>query len=267
MSEGLKFMILLLSGLVGLVLVMSLLVINRLRKKRTLTGSQSSSRKDLLLNISYESLLKATGGFSSANIIGAGSFGSVCKGILDPDQTVVSVRDFKPCTRLSIAIDVASALEYLHHHSEKPIVHCDSKPSNFLLDNDMTTHVEYGMGNQFSTNGDVYSYGKLLLEIFTGKRSTSDMFTEGLGLHNFVKMAVPDQISEVLDPLFVAGGEEGEKTAEENIKKGQIQESLITILKIRLVCSIKSPQERMDTSDVVNNLQTVKSTLVRCGIR
>lgn len=123
------------------------------------------------------------------------------------------------------------------------------------------------MGNQFSTNGDVYSYGKLLLEIFTGKRSTSDMFTEGLGLHNFVKMAVPDQISEVLDPLFVAGGEEGEKTAEENIKKGQIQESLITILKIRLVCSIKSPQERMDTSDVVNNLQTVKSTLVRCGIR
>ena len=46
----------------------------------------------MLQNVSYESLLKATGGFSSANLIGAGSFGSVYKGILDPDQTVVAVK-------------------------------------------------------------------------------------------------------------------------------------------------------------------------------
>ena len=90
---------------------------------------------------------------------------------------------------------------------------------------------EYGMGSQVSTNGDVYSYGILLLEIFTGKRPTSDMFTEGLDLHNFVKMALPDQILQVLDPLFLVGGvQEGEETAEENIKKGQIRESLIAIL-------------------------------------
>ncbi|KAH9736446.1 putative receptor-like protein kinase [Citrus sinensis] len=221
-SNGFKLMIPLLSGLVGLVLVMSLLIIDRLRRKRTVTSSESSSRKDLLLNVSYESLLKATGGFSSANLIGTGSFGSVYKGILDPDQTVVAVKvlflhqrgalksfmaecealrnirhrnlvkiitacsssdfqgnDFKALVyefmhhgsleswlhpesasddlnysprilsflqRLNIAIDVASALEYLHHHCKKPIVHCDLKPSNVLLDNDMTAHVgDFGL--------------------------------------------------------------------------------------------------------------------------
>lgn len=48
--------------------------------------------------------------------------------------------------RLNIAIDVACALEYLHHFCETPIVHCDIKPSNVLLDNDMVAHVgDFGL--------------------------------------------------------------------------------------------------------------------------
>jgi serine/threonine protein kinase len=48
---------------------------------------------------------------------------------------VVSARD-----ALSIVVDVADALEYLHHN-QGTIVHCDIKPSNTLLDDSMTTHV------------------------------------------------------------------------------------------------------------------------------
>ena len=54
--------------------------------------------------------------------------------------------------RLNIAIDIACALDYLHNYSVQPIIHCDLKPSNILLDNDMIAHLsDFGLARLLST--------------------------------------------------------------------------------------------------------------------
>ncbi|KAL6131644.1 hypothetical protein ACLB2K_070018 [Fragaria x ananassa] len=57
--------------------------------------------------------------------------------------------------RLNIAVDVASALCYFHDHCEPQIIHCDIKPSNILLDDDMAARVgDFGLARLISVTTD-----------------------------------------------------------------------------------------------------------------
>ncbi|XP_049931737.1 receptor kinase-like protein Xa21 [Nymphaea colorata] len=70
--------------------------------------------------------------------------------------------------RLDIMIDVACAIEYLHHDFFEPILHCDLKPSNVLLGGDMIAYVaDFGIA-------------KILV------RSKSSTLTETLGTTGYI---------------------------------------------------------------------------------
>ncbi|KAF3455323.1 hypothetical protein FNV43_RR05771 [Rhamnella rubrinervis] len=64
-------------------------------------------------------------------------------------------RNLSLIERLNVAIDVASALHYLHDQCETTILHCDIKPSNVLLDNDMVAHLgDFGLARLLLTTNN-----------------------------------------------------------------------------------------------------------------
>ncbi|TYG83060.1 hypothetical protein ES288_D01G138600v1 [Gossypium darwinii] len=179
--------------------------------------------------------------------------------------------------RLDVAIDVASALDYLHHDCEVPVVHCDLKPSNFLLDQDMTAKVgdfglarllmdksssqpsisstnilkgsigyippEYGFGEKPSTAGDVYSYGVMLLELFTGKSPTDESFVGEFNLIKWTQSAFPS------------------KYDRKPINPETHHDCLTKVIGVGLSCTLVSPNGRITMRDVLCKLKKVKITL------
>ncbi|KAK6120459.1 hypothetical protein DH2020_045796 [Rehmannia glutinosa] len=214
------------------ILVLSCILIRKKTKSRN--NHYASSFESQFKRLSYADLLRATNGFSEANVIGSGRFSTVYKGVLEdgPPDTVVAVKvlnlnirgahksfmsecnalrgarhrnllkilsislsiDFRGndftaliyqfkangslenwlhqnenidryltlMQRLNIAIDVACAVEYLHSGTGSDIiVHGDLKPSNILLDDDMTAHVgDFGLAKVMSNISSGFAAGE-----------------------------------------------------------------------------------------------------------
>ncbi|XP_050281641.1 probable LRR receptor-like serine/threonine-protein kinase At3g47570 [Quercus robur] len=77
------------------------------------------------------------------------------------NETLEEPRSLSLLQRLNIAIDVSNALDYLHHHCQTPIVHCDLKPSNILLDVKLIGYVgDFGLARVLSGAIQVSSHNQ-----------------------------------------------------------------------------------------------------------
>ena len=116
------------------------------------------------------------------------------------------------------------------------------------------------MGSEVSTIGDIYSFGILLLEMFTGKRPTNSMFKDDFNLHNFASAALPERISEVLDPMLLEE-EFGSTIRGYDDQDETVHKSLVSIFEIGVACSSECPGERRNIGDVAAELRHIRDVL------
>ncbi|KAJ8759136.1 hypothetical protein K2173_004143 [Erythroxylum novogranatense] len=101
-SSKFKLIAAITSGILGAIILTCVLLFCYLRKKKGTSGPISQSSFIVpFLQVTYEDLLKATNRFSSETLIGTGSFGSVYRGVLEPDGVVVAVKAPKPCQNIN----------------------------------------------------------------------------------------------------------------------------------------------------------------------
>ncbi|XP_052200765.1 probable LRR receptor-like serine/threonine-protein kinase At3g47570 isoform X4 [Diospyros lotus] len=181
--------------------------------------------------------------------------------------------------RLNIMIDIALAVEYLHHGLSTPIIHCDLKPSNVLLDEDMVAHVsdfgtgkllgkgeymaltktlatvgymapEYGTEGMVSTSGDVYSYGVMLMEVFTRKKPTDEMFAEEMSLKSWVNQSLNGgSMLEAMDASLIE---------QEDPHLSAKELCVSSVMQLAMDCVKDLPRERINMKDVVATLHKIR---------
>ncbi|GAB2259965.1 hypothetical protein Droror1_Dr00010820 [Drosera rotundifolia] len=213
-------------------------------------------------------------------------------------------QEFGLLHRVNVAFDMASVLDYLHNGCVTAVVHCDIKPSNILLDDDMVAHLgdfglsrivtdmrdqtgssstvvkgtvgyaapEYGLGSPISAEGDIYSFGIVLLELMIRKRPTDAMFDNGLSLHELAEMALLDQdhLTDIVDATLIEAEIGPTNLSYRAARRVEVEylkrmACIASILHIGVACSMKSPNDRINVDEAVRRLKLVKD--VQLGAR
>ncbi|KAF7851358.1 hypothetical protein BT93_L4087 [Corymbia citriodora subsp. variegata] len=178
-------------------------------------------------------------------------------------------------TRLSILLGAAQGLAYLHEGLEVQVIHRDFKSSNVLLDEDFKpklsdfglaregptadrTHVstavvgthgyaapDYIETGHLTTKSDVWSFGVVLYEVLTGRRSLErNRPRTEQRLLEWVRQYPPDgkKFSLIIDPRL-----ENQYSVSAARKIAKLADS----------CLLKSSKDRPKTSQVVHSLQEI----------
>ncbi|OQU78815.1 hypothetical protein SORBI_3008G053000 [Sorghum bicolor] len=152
--------------------------------------------------------------------------------------------------RLNIMLDVSMAMEYLHHEHCEVVLHCDLKPSFGYM------APEYGSLGKASWMSDVFSYGIMLLEVFTGKRPTDGMFVGELSIRQWVHQAFPGHLVDVVDDGLLHGHDGSCCTS-------NLDGFLVAVFQLGLFCLSESPEHRTTMSNVVVTLKKIRMDYIK----
>ncbi|PIA39317.1 hypothetical protein AQUCO_02600041v1 [Aquilegia coerulea] len=156
--------------------------------------------------------------------------------------------------RLKISMQAAKGLEYLHKGMVPPIVHCDVKSSNILLDSDWGGRIaDFGpmstghKDQNKDLESDVYSFGIVLLEILSGRKAYDSDYT-------------PPGIVEWAVPLIKQG--KAAAIIDRNVVLPRNVEPLLKFAEIAELAVKEEASRRPKMSDVAMWLEQI----VKCGL-
>ncbi|KAG8092365.1 hypothetical protein GUJ93_ZPchr0012g21651 [Zizania palustris] len=180
--------------------------------------------------------------------------------------------------RFRIAVSTARALAYLHHDCKPQVLHLNIKSRNILLDKENEAKLsDFGLlkllpvlnsselsnlqaaagyvapelappRSRYSDKCDVFSFGVVLLEMVTGRKP--------VGRHGEGTAAVivlRDYVREILESGTVSD-------CFDRSLKGFVEAELVQVLKLGLVCTSETPSRRPSMAEVVQFLESVRSS-------
>ncbi|KAI4297561.1 hypothetical protein L6164_037446 [Bauhinia variegata] len=156
------------------------------------------------------------------------------------DSTITLPAPYVPSPTLSNTECLTDTIHLPDLHNSTPTV------------SPIVTNSEYGSWGIISTKGDVYSYGILMLEMFTRKKPTDEMFTAELNLKRWITDLMPN-VAQIVDSNLLQ-------------IEGQQIDGIITytttILELALRCCADLQEARVSMMDVVASLNKIKMVLM-----
>ncbi|KAL5213544.1 hypothetical protein ABZP36_024391 [Zizania latifolia] len=177
-------------------------------------------------------------------------------------------------TRLTIAIDAARGLSYMHHEFAQPIIHRDVKSSNILLDLSFRAKIadfglariliksgepeaisaiggtsgymapEYGCRSKENEKVDVYNFGVVLLELTTGRAANEGCADCDLAEWAWRRYNMGAALCDVVDAHIQ--------------DRAVISQDAVVVFRLGLTCTHDDPASRPSMKEVLKQLIRVR---------
>ncbi|KAB1220978.1 LRR receptor-like serine/threonine-protein kinase GSO2 [Morella rubra] len=121
------------------------------------------------------------------------------------------------------------------------------------LSDGMNIATKYGSQGIVSTRGDMYSFGILLIETFTRKRPTDDMFIGEMSLKHWVNASLPHSVIDIIDPNLLRNERDDDA----------MKECISSLMGLAMGCCAESPEQRTNIVNVSAVLNKIKLKLLK----